>query len=74
MSPSPSRPRRRRPLILVGTTLGAFLAVGMGLVLLIAVIFVPSSSTRSCGGGSTGSTGAITLGPPGTGRRGGISP
>jgi cell wall-associated NlpC family hydrolase len=69
MSPSATRRSHSRPLILLGTTVGALLTLGLGLVLFVAVIVAPSSSGLSCGGGSTGSTGSITLGPPGTGRR-----
>ena len=57
-----------RPAILLGGTLGAMLAVGLGLVLFVAVIVLPSSSGSSCSGPNDGSSASITLGPPGTGR------
>ncbi len=61
--------RRRRPLIWLGTTVGALLAGGMGLVLFVAVIVLPASPGSSCGGADGGAAGSITLGPPGTGVR-----
>jgi hypothetical protein len=66
-----SSPRRRttRLAILLGGTLGAVLAVGLGLVLFVAVIALPSSSSPSCLSSTVGSRVSIKLGPPGTGRR-----
>lgn len=68
-----SRRRRHRPLIALGTTVGALLAVGMGLVLFVTVIVLPSSSGWLCGGQPSGSAGSIRLGPPRTGQRVGAS-
>jgi hypothetical protein len=69
MASPPPRHRLTRPAILLGGTLSAVLAVGLGLVLFVAVIALPSSSSSSCLG-STGRSGiSIALGPPGTGRR-----
>jgi hypothetical protein len=69
MSTASSRRRRSRPLILLGTTVGAVPAVGMGLVLFVVTIVLPSSPGRPCGGATGASTISITLGPPGVGRR-----
>jgi hypothetical protein len=69
MSSTSPRGRLGRPAILLGGTLGALLAVGLGLVLFVAVIVLPSSSSSSCGGQPGTSKVSLTLGPPGTGER-----
>jgi hypothetical protein len=68
MASSTDRRRVTRPAILLGATLGAMLAGGLGLVLFVAVIVLPSSSDSSCPDADGGSGASITLGPPGTGR------
>jgi cell wall-associated NlpC family hydrolase len=71
MAPSTDRRRLTRPAILLGGTLGALLAVGVGLVLFVAVIVLPASPGSTCSDptGAAGAAGAsITLGRPGTGQ------
>jgi hypothetical protein len=69
MSTGSSSRHRRRLLILLGTTVGALLAGGIGLVLFVTVIVLPSPSGSSCAGPGGGSAASIVLGPPGTGER-----
>jgi hypothetical protein len=68
MAASTDRRRVTRPAILLGATLGAMLAGGLGLVLFVAVIVLPSSSGSSCSDAEGASSASIALGPPGTGR------
>jgi hypothetical protein len=69
MSSTSSHDRLSRPAILLGGTMGALLTVGLGLVLFVAVIVLPSPSSPSCGGQAGTSKVSVTLGPPGTGER-----
>jgi hypothetical protein len=57
-----------RPAILLGGTLAAVLTVGLGLVLFLAVIVLPSPAGPSCPDTAGASGASIALGPPGTGR------
>jgi hypothetical protein len=69
VSSTSRRARLGRPAILLGGTLGALLAVGLGLVLFVAVIVLPSSSSSSCARPPGTSKISLTLGPPGTGEQ-----
>jgi hypothetical protein len=69
MAPASPARRSRRLAVVLGTTIGALLVTGLGLVLFLALIVLPSSPSSSCGGAAGGAGTSIALGPPGTGQR-----
>jgi hypothetical protein len=75
--PMPARSSHHRPrrvAVALGGTVGAVLAVALGLVLFVVTIVLPPASSPSCGAASASGSGvAISLGPPGTGQRVGAS-